>query len=79
MSMTLIIKSKSFEQLVANLKEVFLMLQQYKMKFNPSKCAFFIQGWKFLAYMVNTMGIEPNLEKVQAILNMPNLACVRDV
>ena len=49
------------------------------MKLNPAKCAFFIRGGKFLGYMVSGKGIEPNPEKVEAILSMPEPTCVRDV
>lgn len=58
---------------------MFEVLEQYRMRLNPAKCAFFIRGGKFLGYMVSGKGIEPNPEKVEAILNMPEPTCVRDV
>lgn len=44
----MIIKSKSFEGYVKDLEEIFSILNQYKMKLNPTKCAFFIREEKFL-------------------------------
>lgn len=49
------------------------------MKLNLAKCAFFIKSGKFLSYMVNARGIEPNLEKVKTILKIPKPSCIRNV
>lgn len=75
----IIIKSQSFEEHVKDLKEMFTVLDKYQMKLNPAKCAFFIKGGKFLGYMVSARGIEPNSQKVRAILDMPQPTCIRDV
>ena len=75
----MVVKSSTFQQHIADLREIFGVLDQYRMKLNPAKCAFFIRGGKFLGYMVSGKGIEPNPEKVEAILNMPEPTCVRDV
>ena len=40
------------------------------MKLNPSKYAFGVSSGKFLGFMVSQRGIEANLDKIQAILNM---------
>ena len=40
------------------------------MKLNPAKCAFGVSFEKFLDYMVSSKGIEANLEKIQAILEI---------
>jgi hypothetical protein len=36
-----------------DLQEVFKMLNQYRMKLNPTKCAFGVSSGKFLGYMVS--------------------------
>jgi ribonuclease HI len=46
------------------------MLKWYRMKLNPTKCAFGVSLGKFLGYMVSSRGIEANPEKIQAILEM---------
>lgn len=43
----MIIKSKSFEEHVKDLEEIFFMLDQYQIKLNSTKYAFFIQRGKF--------------------------------
>ncbi|XP_021607732.1 uncharacterized protein LOC110611653 [Manihot esculenta] len=75
----MVVKSLTFQQYLVDLKEVFEVLEQYKMRLNPAKCAFFIRDGKFLGYMVSGKGIKPNPEKVEAILKMPEPTCVRDV
>ena len=40
------------------------------MKLNPSKCVFGVTAGKFLGFMVSQRGIEVNLEKVRAILEL---------
>ena len=41
------------------------------MKLNPSKCAFGVTTGKFLGFMVSQRGIEANLDKIKAIVEMP--------
>ena len=40
------------------------------MKLNPNKCAFGVASGKFLGFMVSHRGIEANLEKIKAILDI---------
>ena len=40
------------------------------MKLNPTKCAFEVSARKFLGFIVNSLGIEANLEKIKVVLNM---------
>ena len=49
------------------------------MKLNPSKCAFGVASGKFLQFMVSEKGIEANLEKVRAILEMASPRTVKEV
>ena len=56
-----------------DLHEVFKTLKQYGMKLNPAKCTFGVSSRKFLVYMVLNKGIEANLEKIQAILEIQSL------
>lgn len=67
----MIVKSKFFKEHMGDLQEIFLVLDKYQMKLNPSKCAFFIREGKFLGYMASSRGIDPNPKKVQVILDMP--------
>ena len=49
------------------------------MKLNPSKCAIGVSFGKFLRFMVLQRGIEENLEKVRAILEMSSPKTVKEV
>ena len=75
----MLIKSKEELTHLDDLKETFTTLRQYQMKLNPSKCAFGVASRKFLGFMVFQRGIEANLEKVQAILDMTSPKTVKEV
>ena len=62
-----------------DLKETFTTLKQYQMKLNPAKCDLGVASGKFLGFMVSQRGIEANLEKVQAIINMTSPKTVKEV
>ena len=40
------------------------------MRLNAAKCAFRVAAGKFLGFMVHERGIEANLEKIKAILDL---------
>ena len=53
-----------------DLKETFNTLRSYNMKLNPGKCTFGVTAGKFLGFMVSQRGIEANLDKIRAIMEM---------
>ena len=65
-----LVKSKEEEHHLDNLKETFETLRLYGMKLNPSKCVFGVSSRKFLSFMVSQRGVEANLDKNQAILEI---------
>ncbi|KAL5551303.1 hypothetical protein UlMin_001479 [Ulmus minor] len=67
------------EEHIRNLKETFDILRRYKMKLNPSKCAFGVSSGKFLGFMVNHRGIEANPAKIQALLDMEPPRKIKEV
>ena len=66
----MLVKSREEEDHLDDLRETFNTLRQYNMKLKPSKCAFGVSLGKFLGFIVSQRGIEANLEKVRAILEM---------
>ncbi|KAL0439233.1 UNVERIFIED_CONTAM: hypothetical protein Slati_2406300 [Sesamum latifolium] len=50
---------RSYQRFRGNL----LGLKKYKLKLNPAKCAFGVQGGRFLGFMVTQRGIEANLSR----------------
>ena len=66
----MLVKSVRENDHLSDLQETFNTLQSYSMKLNPSKCVFGVTAGKFLGFMVSQRGIEVNLEKVRAILEL---------
>ncbi|KAL0431117.1 UNVERIFIED_CONTAM: Retrovirus-related Pol polyprotein from transposon.6 [Sesamum radiatum] len=64
----MLVKSKRAEDHIADLEETFAVLRKYRLKLNPAKCAFGVQGGRFLGFMVTQRGIEANPLKIKAIL-----------
>ena len=75
----MLVKSKEELAHLDDLEETFGTLRQYKMKLNPSKCAFGVASGKFLGFMVSQREIKANPEKVQAILNMTSPKTIKEV
>ena len=59
----MLVKSVKAGLHVNHLAEAFHVLKDYKMKLNPTKCAFRVSAGKFLGFMVNSRRIEGNLGK----------------
>ena len=66
----MLVKSLRENDHLNDLQETFDTLRSYNMKLNPSKCVFGVTTGKFLGFMVSQRGIEVNLEKVRAILEL---------
>ena len=75
----MLVKSLLVEQHLNHLRQAFEVLQKYSMKLNPTKCSFDVASGKFLDYMVTQRGIEANPDQIWSVMNIPSLACVRDV
>ncbi|RVW75366.1 Retrovirus-related Pol polyprotein from transposon 17.6 [Vitis vinifera] len=67
----IVVKSKTEEEHVLHLQEVFHLLRKYDMKLNPSKCAFGVSVGKFLGFMVSQRGIEVSPDQVKAVMETP--------
>ena len=66
----MLVKSKIAGDHLEHLSQMFKILREYRMKLNPLKCAFGVRSGKFLGFMVNQRGIEANLKKINALLEM---------
>ena len=75
----MMIKSLRENDHLDDLQEIFDILRSYNMKLNPSKCVFGVTAEKFLGFMVSHRGIEVNLVKVQAIMELEPLRTVKEV
>ena len=67
----IIIFSKSVEELLAHLEEIFRRLKEANLKLNPKKCCFAKQKVEYLGHVVSTDGVQPNPEKVRVVQDFP--------
>ena len=73
------VKSTTANLHIAHLSEAFQILRNYNMKLNPAKCAFGMSAGKFLGFIVNHRGIEANLDKIKAVLDIPSPLGIKKV
>ena len=66
----MLVKLVKAELLVDNLAESFQDLKDYKMKLNPTKCGFGVSAGKFIAFIVNSLRIEANQNKIKTTIDM---------
>ena len=65
-----VVKSKTANDLIADLEETFANLKKYRWKLNPSKCIFGVPSGILLGYIISARGIQPNPNKVSTITNI---------
>ena len=75
----MLVKSLCEEDHLDDLKETFDTLRSYNMKLNPIKCAFGVTVGKFLGFIVSQRGIEVNMEKIRAIVELEPPRMVKEV
>ena len=68
-----IVMADTFEQHLEQLETVMNRLQRAGLKLNPAKCKIFQLKTKFLGHVVSGRGIEPDPEKVRAVVDWPIL------
>ncbi|KAG9458146.1 hypothetical protein H6P81_002654 [Aristolochia fimbriata] len=66
-----VVKTKSRDDHLKDLRAVFERLRRYQLKMNPLKCAFGVSSGKFLGFVVRHRGIEIDQNKIDAIQQMP--------
>jgi hypothetical protein len=75
----IVIKSAKLDSLLDDLCETFANLDRYSIKLNPKKFSFGVPTGQLLGYLISERGIEGNLEKIQAIINMQPPKTLRHV
>ena len=75
----MLVKSVKAELHITHLAEAFQVLKSNNMKLNPAKCAFGVSAGKFLSLIVNNQGIEANLDKIKAVLDMLSPSNIKDI
>ena len=67
----IIIFSKTEEEHLHHLEEIFSRLQHFGLKMKWEKCAFFKQHIQYLGHLISNEGFEPLPEKLESIRKMP--------
>lgn len=75
----IIIFSKTYEEHLIHIQEVFDRLRQHGLKAKLKKCSFFQSETEYLGFVINQDGIKPDPKKVEAIKTLPSPKNVREV
>ena len=75
----MLVKSVKAELHITHLAEAFQVLKSYNMKLNPAKCTFGVSAGKFLGFIVDSRGIEANLDKIKDVLDMLPPSNIKDI
>ncbi|KAL6419486.1 hypothetical protein ACFW04_011371 [Cataglyphis niger] len=75
----IIIISKTFDDHLRLLTEVFRRLRDARLRLNPEKCKFCVDQLKYLGHVVDRKGIRTDPEKVSAVANWPEPRTVKQV
>jgi hypothetical protein len=75
----LVVKTRNFDTLIADLEETFASMREYRWKLNPNKCVFGTPSGKLLGFIISHRGIKANPEKISAITKMKAPTCIKDV
>ncbi|RVW15703.1 Retrovirus-related Pol polyprotein from transposon 17.6 [Vitis vinifera] len=67
----MIVKSRGRVDHLAALERFFERIRKFRLRLNPKKCTFGVTSGKLLRHMVSDRGIEVDLDKIKAILDMP--------
>ena len=67
----LIIFSRTFDEQVTHLKQVFKRLRDANVRLKPSKCCFVQSKVEYLGHVVSVEGLSPNPNKIKAVQEFP--------
>ena len=75
----IIIFTKTLEEHIKELEEIFMLLYKNGLRLKPSKCCFAKTHLEYLGHVVSAEGIHPNEQKIKALRDFPSPICVSDV
>ena len=67
----IIIFSKTFEEHMKRLEEIFGRLREANLKIKPQKCHFFCSSLKYLGHIISSEGVQTDPAKIQTIKEWP--------
>ena len=75
----MVVKNKAVSEHLGDLGDILVVLREYKLRLNASKCSFGMGSGKFLSYMVTHGGIEVNPDQIKAINNLQSPQNAKEV
>lgn len=75
----IVVASPTFEQHLADLKEVLDRLQAAGLSLKLKKCQFCLSELTFLSYRVTASGIKPDMDKIKAVMEFETPSTVKHV
>ena len=65
--------------MISTLRKFFERIWLYKLRLNPKKCTFGVTSGKLLGFIVSQRGIEVDLDKIKAIVEMKPLRTKKEI
>jgi len=75
----LIVKTPKNAAHTPKLGEIVQQVRKFNMRLNPANCTFGVEAGNFLGFLLTSRGIEANLDKCQAIINMRSPCSIKEV
>ena len=67
----ILIYSRTFDEHLTNLRQVFDRLRHANLKLKPSKCNFACQKVTYLGHVISSAGVSPDEDKISAVRDFP--------
>lgn len=67
----LIIFSRTFDEHITRLRQVFSRIQDYGLKLSPKKCSFLMKQVKYIGHIVSEQGVQADPDKIDKVTNWP--------
>jgi hypothetical protein len=75
----IIIFGKTFKEVLANLREIFLRLREHRLTLKAKKCDLFKNSVSYLGHIVSADGVQTDPTKVEAVRDWPEPKSVKEV
>lgn len=75
----IMIATHDIEEHLSILNEVFQLIREHGLQLKLSKCKFFLEQVDYLGYRVDSSGIQPNPENLEAVRGFPIPRSIKDV
>ena len=74
-----LVTGDTMEELLFNLRQVFMRCRQHNLKLQLKKCRFFLQELPWLGHVIGQGVLKPDPNKIEAIVDMPDPSCPADL